>query len=126
MKNYYHWTKTVKLNCFAALIILFTISMSRCVAGDFWTPDNAGRISHTWSGDESLVMCLQGRAVVMQVRLSTARNLSYTFRFFNVKEDYFKNITYQAGSELYPAVQINGQPLKWHSPQKATFDGMLT
>ena len=126
MKDYYNWTRTVKLNCFATLVILLAISMSPCLAADFWIPDDSGGISHTWTGDESLVMCLQGRAVVMQVRLSTARDLSYTFRFFNVKKDYFKKLMYQAGRDLNPPVQINGQPFKWHSPLKATFDGMLT
>jgi len=126
MKNKYDLTKYAKQNSLAILIFLWIISMSTCVAADFWTPDNTGRISHTWTGDESLVMCLQGRAVVVQVRLSTISDLSYTFRFFNVKEDYFKKLMYQAGRDLNPPVQINGQPLKWQSPQKAAFDGMLT
>ena len=126
MKVYYNLTETVTLNCFAGLFFLLAIFMSPCIAGDFWIPDDSGAISHTWSGDETLVMCLQGRAVVMQVRLSTASDLSYTFRFFNVKEDYFKKLMYQAGRDLNPPLQINGQPFQWNSPDKAAFDGMLT
>lgn len=126
MKNNYSCAKEVKLNRFVGLIILLAAIMSPCLAGDFWIPDDSGAISHSWTGDESLVICLQGRAVVMQVRLSTASDLSYTFRFFNVKEDYFKKLMYNTASDLNPPVNVNGQPLKWQSPNKAKFDGMLT
>lgn len=126
MRANYNRTKAAGLNCLAALIFLLAISVSPCPAADFWIPDDAGRITHTWTADESLVMCMQGRAVVMQVRLSTDKGLSYTFRFFNVKKDYFKRIMYQVRRDLNPTVQINGQPLKFESPTTATFDGMLT
>lgn len=126
MTNKLDLVKNAKQNRLVLLILLWMVSISPCFAADFWTPDNTGRISHTWTGDESMVICLQGRAVVMQVRLSTAKDLSYTFRFFNVKEDYFQKLMYNTGRDLNPAVQIDGEPLKWHSPNKATFDGMLT
>ena len=126
MRANYNRTKAAGLNCLATLIFLLAISVSPCPAADFWIPDDAGRITHTWMADESLVMCMQGRAVVMQVRVSTDKGVSYTVRFFNVKKDYFKRIMYQVGRDLNPTVQINGQPLKFESPTTATFDGMLT
>ena len=126
MRPNYNRTKAAGLNCLVTLIFLLAISVLPCPAADFWIPDDTGRITHTWTTDESLVMCMQGRAVVMQVRLSTDKGLSYTIRFFNVKKDYFKRIMYQVGRDLNPTVQINGQPLKFESPTTATFDGMLT
>ena len=114
------------LKCLAPLVIFLAVSLSPCGAAEFWVPDDAGRISHTWTGDESMVMCMQGRAVVMQVRLSADRGLSYTVRFFNVKKDDFNRTRYQVGRELSPTIQINGQPLSLGSPKRATFDGMLT
>ena len=126
MRANYNRTKAAGLNCLATLIFLLAISVSPCPAADFWIPDDAGRITHTWMADESLVMCMQGRAVVMQVRVSTDKGVSYTVRFFNVKKDYFKRIMYQVGRDLNLTVQINGQPLKFESPTTATFDGMLT
>ena len=110
----------------AASIVLLAVFVSLCPAADFWVPDNYGGITHTWTGDESLVMCMQGRKVVMQVQLSTERGLNYTVRFFNVKEDYFKRVMYQVGPKLDPAIQVNGRPLALGSPTKAMFDGMLT
>ena len=125
MRANYHCTEVVARNGLAALLFLSVISASPCRAADFWSPDDAGRIIHTWKADESLVMCMQGRTVIMEVRLSAGKGLGYTVRFFNVQKDYFKRIMYQVGPDLNPAVQIDGQPLKLGSPTTATFDGML-
>ena len=119
-------TRHAGLKGLAASIVLLAAAASVCSAADFWVPDDLGRITHTWTGDESLVMCMQGRKVVMQVQLSTERGLNYTVRFFNVKEDYFKRVMYQVGRKLDPAIRVNGQPLTLGSPTAATFDGMLT
>lgn len=113
-------------NVLAASIVLLAVCASPCSAEDFWTPDATGRISHTWTGDESLVMCMQGRKVLIQVQLSTERGLNYTIRFFNVKKDFFKRVMYQVGPGLDPKLSVNGQPLKLASPNSAAFDGMLT
>ncbi len=126
MSSSFNITQAAALNGFATLILLLVISVPPCLAADFWTPDDAGRITHAWTADESLVMCMQGRAVVMQVHLSTGKGLSYTVRFFNVKKDDFKRIMYRVGRNVKPKVQVNGQPLELESPTTATFDGMLT
>jgi len=121
----YNKTKAPGLTCLAALIF-WAVSVLPCPAADFWIPDDTGRITHTWTANESLVMCMEGRAALVQVRATAERGVSYTIRFFNVKRDYFKRIMYQLGPDFEPKVQINGQPLKLKSPTTATFDGMLT
>jgi len=118
--------KTAGLTCLSAFVFLLAISVAPCSAADFWIPDDAGRITHTWTADESLVMCMQGRAVVMQVQLSNEENLNYMIRFFDVKKDYFNRIPCTVGPDQNPALQINGEPLTFKSPTTATFDGMLT
>ena len=113
-------------NLFVVVIFLSIISGSLCRAADFWVPDDAGRITHAWTADESLTLCMQGRTVVMQVRCSPDGGLRCTIRFFNVKKDYFKRVMYQVGPDPNPAVQVDGQALRFESPAAATFDGMLT
>ena len=82
--------RTAGLKGLAAWIVLLAVSMSPCPAADFWVPDDAGRITHTWTADESLVMCMQGRKVVMQVQASTDKGLNYTVRFFQCERGLFQ------------------------------------
>ena len=49
---------------------------------DFWVRDKPGRITHVCMGAEPLVMCLQGRKVVMQVQSDRTNGFSHTARFF--------------------------------------------
>jgi hypothetical protein len=62
----------MKSNYFA-FIVAIAVSVWNCLgatapsATDFWVRDDAGRITHTCGGKEPLVMCMQGRKVVMQV-----------------------------------------------------------
>ena len=96
---------------------------------DFWVRNDAGTITHTWTGndpDQSLVMNMQGLKVVMQVQSSVTKGLFYTSRFFNVKSDNFNKIMIDAGTESDPELRINNLILKTGSPASATFDGMLT
>jgi hypothetical protein len=94
---------------------------------DFWVRDQPGRITHACTGTEPLVMCLQGRKVVMQARSDRTNGFSYTARFFNVSSDVEKKkVLFVAGRELSPDVRINDQPLKSEFPSTVTFDGLLT
>ena len=96
---------------------------------DFWVPNSAGTITHSWKGndpDQSLVMNMQGLKVVMQVHSSFTNGLNYTSRFFNVKTDNFNKILIDRGTESDPELRINHLILKTGSPESATFDGMLT
>ena len=43
------------------VFLLFTIVALPGQAVDFWVPDDSGAISHIWTGDEELVMCMQGK-----------------------------------------------------------------
>jgi len=97
-------------------------------ATDFWVIDNAGRITHACGGKEPLVMCMQGRKVVMQVQSDSTTGLRYTARFYNLRRDVLKKkqITFEAGRASNPEVRVNGQPLKNEFPSSATFDGLLT
>jgi hypothetical protein len=95
---------------------------------DFWVRNDAGTITHTWTGnpDQSLVMNMQGLKVVMQFQSSVTDGLSYTSRFFNVKRDNFNKIMIETGNEPDPELRIDNLILKSGSPVSATFDGMLT
>jgi len=94
---------------------------------DFWVRDKPGRITHTCAGAEPLVVCLQGRKVVMQVRSDHTNGFSYTARFFNLLADVEKKkVLFQAGRESSPEVRVNDQLLKSEFPSSVTFDGALT
>lgn len=96
---------------------------------DFWVRNNAGTITHKWTGndpDQSLVMNMQGRKVVMQLHSSVTNGLGYTSRFFNVKRDNFNNIMIDTGTEADPELRIDNLILKIGSPESVIFDGMLT
>ena len=94
---------------------------------DFWVRDKPGRITHTGTGTEPLVICLQGRKVVMQVQSDRTNGFSYTARFFNLrKEVEKKKALFVAGREASPEVRVNDQPLKSEFPSSVTFDGLLT
>lgn len=94
---------------------------------DFWVRDQPGRITHACTGTEPLVMCLQGRKVVMQVQSDRTNGFSYTARFFNVPRDVEKKkVLFVAGRESRPDVRVNDQPLKSEFPSAVAFDGLLT
>jgi len=94
---------------------------------DFWVRDKPGRITHACTGTEPLVICLQGRKVVMQVQSDRTNGFSYTARFFNLlKEVEKKKALFVAGRESSPEVRVNDQPWKSEFPSSVTFDGLLT
>lgn len=94
---------------------------------DFWVWDKQGRITHTCTGKEPVVMCMQGRKVVMQVRSDVTNGFSYTARFFNVLKDVEKKkALFVAGQESQPEVRLNDRPLKIECPSTVTFDGLIT
>jgi len=116
----------------SALLILatswsFGLAAPTPAPADFWIRDKPGRITHACTGTEPLVICLQGRKVVMQVRSSRTNGFSYTARFFNLqKEVEMKKALFVAGRESSPEVRVNDQPLKSEFPSSVTFDGLLT
>ncbi len=130
--------KLMKLNRYCAYpltSVLLTIATSWSLGlaapapapADFWVRDKPGRITHACTGTEPLVICLQGRKVVMQVQSDRTNGFSYTARFFNLlKEVEKKKALFVAGREATPQVRVNGQPWKSEFPSSVTFDGMLT
>ena len=130
--------KTMKLNkCTAhglsSALLLLASSWSPGLAApapapaDFWVRDEPGRITHTGTGTEPLVMCLQGRKVVMQVQSDHTNGCSYTARFFNLlKEVEKKRVVFVGGRETRPEVRFNDQPWQSELPSSVTFDGLLT
>lgn len=96
---------------------------------DYWTLDAVGGgIVHTGSDGEPVVLCMQGRKVVMQVRVDRATGFSYQARFFNVDPDLTKQgrVTAEVGADSNPALQVNGRPLRCEVPSAVAFDGRLT
>jgi len=94
---------------------------------EFWVRDKPGCITHSCTETEPLVMCLQGRKVVMQVQSDRTNGFSYTVRFFNLLTDVEnKRVLFKAGRESTPEVRVNDQPLKSEFPSSVTFDGLLT
>jgi predicted TIM-barrel fold metal-dependent hydrolase len=95
---------------------------------DFWVRNDAGRITHDCTGKEPLVMCMQGRKVVMEVHADPAQGVSYKARFFHVLPDMPEKlrVVFEANSQSMPMIQVDGQPLKNELPLSATFDGLLT
>ncbi|HWR92280.1 MAG TPA: hypothetical protein VN300_07625 [Desulfobacterales bacterium] len=130
--------KIMKLNRYCAYpltSVLLTIATSWSLGlaapapapADFWVRDKPGRITHACTGTEPLVICLQGRKVVMQVQSDRTNGFSYTARFFNLqKEVEKKQALFVAGRESTPEVRINDQPWKSEFPSSVTFDGLLT
>ena len=130
--------KLMKLNRYCAYpltSVLLTIATSWSLGlaapapapADFWVRDKPGRITHACTGTEPLVICLQGRKVVMQVQSDRTNGFSYTARFFNLlKEVEKKKALFVAGREASPEVRVNDQPWKSEFPSSVTFDGLLT
>ena len=112
----------------AALCVAPCLAATEPNAPDFWVPEAAGRITHTGSGKEPLVMCMQGRKVVMQVLLDRATGFSYQARFFNLQDDpeAKDKIMVKVGGQENPVLRINDRIVDYGFPGSVTFDGMLT
>ena len=97
-------------------------------AAGFWVPDKTGRITHECSGNEPLVMCMQGRKVVMQVLLNRAKGFSYKARFFNLRPEIQpkQQAIVETGREDLPVVEVDKKPLACGPPTAVSFDGALT
>lgn len=122
--------KKIKSSLFIAMVTVATVSCLPVFASpDFWSQDDKGRISHDCTEAQPLVICLQGRKVVMQVTAGGATGLCYTARFYNVqqKQDLplLKKIQFCVGADTSPELRINDRILKIGIPATATFDGRL-
>jgi hypothetical protein len=109
-----------------AAVSLSALATAKPTTGVFWTRDNAGQVTHRGVGSP-VELCMQGRKVVMQVRVDDTNGLSYKARIFNVPQGRTdkQQAIFDAGHDLLPKVQVDGQNLTLGAPQSATFDGML-
>jgi hypothetical protein len=112
-----------------AAMLLSAYSAGGPQAINYWTA-NAERsgVVQAGNGREAVVLCMQGRKVVMQVQVDRAVGLSYKARFFNVDPDLTKKgrVMAEVGGDSNPALQVNGRLLRCDFPSSVAFDGMLT
>jgi len=122
--------KITRSGLIAALTVATSFCLSASAASDFWVQDGAGRITHDCTEKQPLVICLQGRKVVMQVTGGGTNGLCYIARFYNVQQKrdlpQKKKILFEAGADSIPELRINDRILKIGFPSTATFDGRLT
>lgn len=96
---------------------------------DYWQANETrDSIVHVVSTNEPMVLCMQGRKVVMQVQVDQKTNLSYKARFFHVDPDLTKKgkVIATVGNDSNPMLQVNGRPLLCDLPSTVAFNGMLT
>ncbi len=106
-----------------------TVVASAPPTTNFWTlATTRDGIVHTGSDGEPVVLNMQGRKVVMQVRVDRAAGLSYQARFFHVDPDLTKKgwVMAEVKADSNPTLQVNGRPLRCDVPSTVAFDGMLT
>jgi hypothetical protein len=115
---------------FAVGLACFLVSTSAFAAGvDYWQRGKDGTIFHEpKEGLAPVVLCMQGRKVVMQVEVDPAKGYSHKVRFFNVpagRTDKGKAI-FDEKKDVVPDIRINGEPLELGPPARVAFDGRLT
>jgi len=125
---------TNKRNMTMQYLIFTAATLLSAFAGEptttnYWTLDTTlVGIVHTGSDGEPVVLNMQGRKVVMQVRVDRVAGLSYKARFFHVDPDLTKKgwVMADVRADSNPALLVNGQPLRSGVPSTVAFDGMLT
>jgi len=113
---------------FAAATLL-SASAGETTRTNYWMIDMArGGIIHTPSDGEPVVLNMQGRKVVMQVRVDRTAGLSFKARFFHVDPDLTKKgwVMAEVKADSNPALQVNGRSLRCEVPSTVAFDGMVT
>lgn len=95
----------------------------------FWHPDGNARIVHRpASGEAPMVVCMQGRKVVIETTADSAAGFSYRSRFFEIPAGRIDKtrVEYQAGADRIPVIHVDGAILSTAPPAEVGFDGMLT
>lgn len=114
-----------------AIGLVFFLSLPARSANDpaFWQHEEDGTIFHVpKEGLAPVVLCMQGRKVVMQVAVDPGKGYSHMVRFFNVpagRTDKGKAI-FDEKKDVVPDIRINGTPLELGPPARVAFDGRLT
>jgi hypothetical protein len=126
MKNPRNVTTQILLFTTATLLSAFA---AETTPTNYWTLDTTRHgIVHTGSDGEPMVLNMQGRKVVMQVRVDRVAGLSYKARFFHVDPDLTKKgwVMADVKADSNPVLQVNGRPLRCDVASTVAFDGMLT
>lgn len=114
---------------FALLSLAVFLPAIPASAEDFWTREQNGQITHSFAASgPPVVLCMQGRKVVMQVEVDLVKGCTHQTRFFNVpagRVDKGRAI-FAAGADLTPEILIGDTPAGFVAPTKADFNGMLT
>lgn len=127
----YHRNLTMPCWMFAAATLL-SAGAAEPTMTNYWTLDTArGGIVHTLqagSDGPPVVLNMQGRKVVMQVRMDGVSGLSYHARFFHVDPDLTKKgwVMADVRADSNPTLQVNGRRPLFGVPSTVAFDGMLT
>lgn len=94
----------------------------------FWHPDGKARIvQRPAAGEPPMVLCMQGRKVVIETKADAADGFSYRARFFEIpagRVDKTK-VEYKADAGRIPEIRINGEAFRAAAPTEVSFDGML-
>ena len=117
------------MNHFLTPVLIFATFIPASAAGDFWIREGENKITHHLKdGGPPVVICMQGRKVVMETKVDAANGLSYLTRFFEVPKGRTDKgrVTFEADSRLLPRFQRNGRPWKPGLPESVAFDGLLT
>ncbi len=113
----------------AAVVVLGNAEPSRAApaSAGFWLPAPSGSVTSVFSGDQKMVLCMQGRRVVMQVEAGAETNVSFAARFYNMQREPQpgKRFLFRAGAESVPEVRVGGALLPVGAPATAEFDGRL-
>ncbi len=122
---------TTPTRAMLAGIISFVLSPAlpaKLATETFWRVEADDQITHQLPGTAPVVICMQGRKVVMETRVDNEKGFSHRTRFFNVPANRVDKgrAIFDAGHEMVPTILANGQPLKLPLPSKVSFNGLLT
>jgi hypothetical protein len=85
-------------------------------------------IVHVVTTNEPMVLCMQGRKVVMEAHVDATTGLVYTARFFNVDPDLSRKgrVIAKRGAEALPRLKVRNRTMTPAVPSEVRFNGMLT
>ncbi len=109
------------------VILLALLSSAGQATADSWQLSPAGGIVRTLSGEHPMILCMQGRRVVMQVTADTRSNAFYVARFYNMVREPQpgKRVQFRSGPDSVPDVQVDGARWPISVPASASFNGIL-
>jgi hypothetical protein len=120
-------TGTILATAFGTAIAVLGL-LDAAPTKDYWIPLEGGQITHDLKGCETpVVICLQGRKVVMEVRIDDQAGVLHKTRFFNVPKGRIDKgrAIFEAKKDLLPKLLIDNTPIQDFLPNTVSFDGFL-